>query len=214
MALATLLFPQESASSGFGAYGVATSAFGAIASAIGSMYSAKSAKNNLKFQSEMAALNAQHAKFVGDTNARIGEIGAESVLVQGQQQIGVLTLKSGKLKSSQRATMAANGIDLGEGNAAEVLASTDIMTEIDKNTLEANAVRSAWGYRMQGVNAKVAGDQQALNYSTASNFNSVTSDAINPGMSGASSLISGAGNVASAWYKYSGGEYRAARSIV
>ena len=42
--------------------------------------------------------------------------------------------------------------DLGVGNAAETLASTDIMKEVDANTTMANAIRNAWGYRMQGTN--------------------------------------------------------------
>lgn len=107
--------------------------------------------------------------------------------------------------SAERANLAANGVDLGVGNAAEALASTDIMTEMDKNIIEANAVRSAWGYKMQGVNAQAAGDQSAFNYSTASRFNGVSSDAVSPGMSGATSLLSGAGQVAQAWYKYNRG---------
>jgi hypothetical protein len=89
---------------------------GALSSAIGSYYSAQSQKNNLRFQSDIAGINA-----------RIAELGAQSALNQGQQQVGALTLKAGQIKSSQRAAMAANGIDLGEGNAAEVQASTDIM---------------------------------------------------------------------------------------
>jgi hypothetical protein len=32
-----------------------------------------------------------------------------------------------------------------------VLTSTDVMGQIDKNTIAANAVRSAWGYRTQAT---------------------------------------------------------------
>jgi hypothetical protein len=151
---------------------------GALSSAIGGYYSAQSQKNNLRFQSGIA-----------DINARISELGAQSALNQGQQQVGALTLKAGQIKSSQRAAMAANGIDLGEGNAAEVQASTDIMKEIDANTLIANAVRSAWGYRTQGTNYQ---NEAAMGRATAST--------ISPLATGFSSLLGSAGSVANSWY--------------
>ena len=151
---------------------------GAATSAIGSYFGAATQK---------AVLNGQAS--VADSNARISELGAQSALMQGQQQVGALTLKAGQLKSSQRAAMAANGIDLGTGNAAELQASTDIMKEIDANTLTANAVRSAWGYRTQAMNFK----NEALT-------RRASAGAISPGMAAASSLLGSAGSVASSWY--------------
>lgn len=151
---------------------------GMAASAVGSYYSAATQK---------AALQGQAA--IADVNARIAELGAQSALAQGQQQVANLTLKAGQLKGSQRAAMAANGIDLGEGNAAEVLASTDIMKEIDKHIVEANAVRSAWGYKTQAVNFQ----NDAL-------MKRAGADGISPGMAAAGSLLGSAGTVASSWY--------------
>lgn len=151
---------------------------GMATSAIGSYYSAATQKATLQGQAAIA-----------DTNARIAELGAQTALSQGQQQVANLTLKAGQLKSSQRAAMAANGIDLGEGNAAEVQASTDIMKEIDANTLTANAVRSAWGYRTQAVNFQ----NDAL-------MKRAGADSISPFSSAASSLLGSAGSVAGSWY--------------
>ena len=154
---------------------------GMATSAIGSYYSAATQKATLQGQAAIA-----------DTNARIAELGAQSTLNQGQQQVANLTLKAGQLKGSQRAAMAANGIDLGVGNAAEIQASTDIMKEVDANTLEANAVRTAWGYRTQ-----------ATNYQNEALAARATAGAISPGMSAVSSLLGSAGTVASSWYQYS-----------
>ena len=151
---------------------------GAATSAIGSYFGAATQK---------AVLNGQAS--VADSNARISELGAQSALMQGQQQVGALTLRAGQLKSSQRTAMAANGVDLGAGNAAELQASTDIMKEIDANTLTANAVRSAWGYRTQAMNFK----NEALT-------RRASAGAISPGMAAASSLLGSAGSVASSWY--------------
>ncbi|MHB1371978.1 MAG: virion core protein, T7 gp14 family [Pseudomonadaceae bacterium] len=155
-------------------------AAGAVSGAIGSFYSAKSTKRQLQFEAAMA-----------DINARISELGARSALDQGQKEIASLTMQAGRLKSSQRAAMAANGVDLGEGNAAELQASTDIMKEIDKNTLEANAVKNAWGYRTQGAN-----------YQSEAMMKRGTAGGISPLMAGASSMLTGAGQVASSWYQF------------
>lgn len=164
--------------SSFGYGALALQIGGALSSALGGFYSAKSAKSSLKFQADIA-----------DTNARISELAAQSTLLQGHQQIGALTLRAGQLKSSQRAAMAANGIDLGVGSAAEVQASTDVMKEIDKNTVEANAVRSAWGYRTQAVSQQ---GEAAIKRASASG--------ISPNSTAGASMLGGAASVASSWY--------------
>lgn len=151
---------------------------GAATSAIGSYFGAATNKINLQSQADTA-----------ESNARIAELGAQSALMQGQQQVGALTLKAGQIKGSQRASLAANGVDLGVGSAAEIQASTDIMKEIDANTLTANAVRSAWGYRTQAVNF----ENEALT-------KRATAGAISPFGSAAGSLLGSAGSVSSSWY--------------
>lgn len=168
---------------GFNASQLATASLigqigGGVTSAIGGYFSAATQKATLKGQAAVA-----------DTNARIAELGAQSALLQGQQQVGALTLRAGQLKSSQRAALAANGIDLGVGSAVELQASTDIMAQIDKNTIEANAVRSAWGYRTQAVNFQ----NEALT-------KRATAGAISPFGAAAGSLLGSAGSVAGSWY--------------
>lgn len=151
---------------------------GAATSTIGSYYSAATQKAALKGQAATA-----------DVNARIAELGAQSALNQGQQQVAALTLKAGQLKSSQRAALAANGVDPGVGNAAELQASTDIMKDIDAATLTANAVRSAWGYRTQ-----------AVNFQNEARTSRAAAGAIRPFGAAASSLLGNATSVASSWY--------------
>lgn len=156
-------------------------AAGAVSGAIGGFYGARMTKNQLAFEAEMARINA-----------RIAELGARSAFERGQKEVASLTMQAGQLKSRQRTAMAANGIDLGEGNAAEVQASTEIMKEIDRNTLEANAVRSAWGYRTEAANLQ----------STAM-MKEGSAAGISPLMAGTSSLLTGARQVASSWYQMS-----------
>ena len=154
---------------------------GALMSAAGSYYGAKSQRSALDFQADIAAINA-----------RFAELGAQQELIRGEQQIGAQTLRAGKLKSRQRAALAANGVDVGEGSAAELLASTDIVKEIDSNTLNANAVRIALGYRMQAVSMQ----NDAL-------IRRATAEGINPLGSAASTLLTSGGSVAKSWYEWS-----------
>lgn len=203
-------------SSALGSAGIIGQVGGALTSAIGGYYSAQAQKSNLQFQYDIAALNARIADinaetilFLSGINERRAERGAQSELMNGQQQIGALTLKSGQIKSSQRAALAANGVDLGAGSAAELQASTDLMKEVDRNTLQANAVRSAWGYRDQGMDAQIHGVTQARNARmTAAGLRSeamikgASADSISPGMTTLSTLLGSAGKVASAWYQY------------
>ncbi|KAA3649396.1 MAG: hypothetical protein DWQ11_18820 [Proteobacteria bacterium] len=157
---------------------VAMQGAGLASSVVGSYWSAKNSRTMLKGQARLA-----------DTNARIAELGAQQELIRGQQEVARITLQAGHLKSGQRAAMAANGIDLGEGNAAEIQASTDLMKELDTNTATANAVRSAWGYRTQAVNLQ---NQATVQRGTAAG--------VKPGMAAFGSLLGGAGQVAGSWY--------------
>ncbi len=158
--------------------GVAAQATGAGLKAIGAYGSAVSQKSSLNYQAS-----------VDDLNAAQSEKTAESVLAQGNQQVQSSELRTADLKSEQRAGLAANGVDLGVGSAANILTSTDVMGKIDANTIAANAVQSAWGYRTQATNQA----NDAL-------IKRAGAKSINPTMAAASSLLGSAGPVASSWY--------------
>jgi hypothetical protein len=157
---------------------------GAATSAAGAYYSAKGEKIALQGQANLA-----------DNNARISELAAQSAIRQGQKAEQSVRLNTAKIKSSQRASMAANGIDitnLGPNDTAtNILTTTDVMGEIDANTVAANAARTAWGYRTQGVNYQ---NEALLKRSTAG--------AINPLLRTGTTLLTGATDVAKGYYTF------------
>ena len=153
---------------------------GAATSAVGSYFSAATQKENLRGQAAMAEINA-----------RISEMGAQSALMQGQHETARLTLNAGQLKGRQRAALAASGVAMGEGSAREIQASADILKDIDKNTIMANAVSQAWGQRMQ-----------AVNYQNEGLFARANAKGIKPFASAATSLLGSATQVASSWYQF------------
>lgn len=151
--------------------GAATSAIGAIAGVM----------------SQRIALKGAAA--IAEINAQVAEQSAQVELSRGQDQVAALTQRAGQVKSAQRASMAANGIDLGEGSAAEVLTSTDMQKEQDMHTASLNAVRAAWGQRTNSTNL--------MNQANAQRS---SADSMSPLVAGASSLLGSAGSIAGSWY--------------
>lgn len=164
-----------------GTPGGAMSVVGAIGSAISSYYSAQLAKNSIKHQARM-----------GEINARVSELGAQSALLQGRRQEQSLRLQTAQLKSRQRVAFAANGIDIaGSESALNVLTSTDYMGEMDALTIQHNTLQDAWSYRMQGANYMGQADMARADAAGVSPFGA-----------GATSLLSGATLVADRWYAW------------
>ena len=170
--------PTQADASGMATFGMGSMVGGALASAIGAYASVKSTKANLQMQAILNGINAQTA-----------ERTADSTLAAGQHEEQASMLRTANLKSTQQAEFASSGIDLGEGSAARVLTSTDVMGTIDKNTIAANAVRQAWGYRTGAVND----NNQAL-------FSAASAGSMSAGSAAATSLLGSAGQVAQNWY--------------
>jgi hypothetical protein len=161
-----------------GKAGLGLQAFGAASSAVGSYNKAKSDKYALDYQAKVA-----------ENNAIIAGWKASDAITRGQTDVARQQLKTRQLKGAQRASLAARGVDLGEGSALNILTDTDFMGAIDANQITDNAAKEAWAYR-----------QEASNYSSNAELISSQSKSINPLGSGFSTLLSGAGNVASSWY--------------
>jgi hypothetical protein len=166
---------------------------GAVTGAIGSYYAAQSQKaqlesqaSSMRFQSDISELNAAQAEFT-----------AQQIMRAGQQRQGQIGLRAGKIKSSQRASMAARGIDLGVGSAVETIATTDLMKEIDMLTVNADTVRSAESARQQRQNYLTASAMQDV---SASNL-AGSASTISPFMAAGTSILGSAGSVANAWYQ-------------
>ena len=154
---------------------------GAGASAMGASNSAKAQRAGLEYQADVAANNAQ-----------IAEWQAQDAIRQGQEQEQQNRLRYAATKGTQRAALAANGVALDEGSAVDILSSTDYANEMDAQTIQANAARSAWGYRTQGAN-----------YSDNAASLRAGAGAVSSGSAAGMCLLGSAGQVAGSWYQYS-----------
>lgn len=157
---------------------VGMQAAGAASSTVGSFYGAKAAKADALFQADMAAMNAAQA-----------EKSAQRTLLAGQTEEQRVRLATAQLKSRQRAAMAASGVALDSASAVNVLTSTDVMGDIDANTVAMNALAAAWGQRVE-----------ATNYTMQGTMARASARGISPAMAGFSSALTGATQVASTWY--------------
>jgi hypothetical protein len=160
------------------------------AQALGALSGANAAQNNatsnqiqLNFQADMAKINA-----------RLNESNAQATLLAGQRQEQNIGLKAASMKSAQTTHMAAGNIDLGSQTALNILTTTDVMSEIDRETAASNAVRSAWGYRTNAANNEA---EAAMKRASAAG--------INPSDAYTASLLGSAATVAGSWYAQSKG---------
>jgi hypothetical protein len=103
-------------------------------------------------QGRSAQLQAETQSAIARINARLAESAAQGTLFSGQRQEQAKRLETAAFKSRQRVGFASSGVDLSSDSVVRVLTSTDMIGDIDANTIAANAVRAAWGYRTEATN--------------------------------------------------------------
>ena len=187
---------SASAAGGISQASMILAAFGAVNSAIGSYYSALGQRYELRSQASSLDFEGSMA----DLNARLAERDASALLEAGKHEKALSTLRFGQVKEASRTRMAAGGVELGVGSAAEVQTSIEAAKEIDSLTIERNALRAAGASRMQAVNLR---NQAQLARVSAANLRR-TAGTISPALSAFTSLIGGAGQVSSAYLSRQG----------
>lgn len=151
---------------------------GAVTSTVGAYNKSVAEKQGYEYQSQIARNNSQLAGWQADDARNRGEREEQNH-----------RMKVAALRGTQRATLAARGIDLGEGSALNILTDTDFMGERDALLIRDNAAKEVWGFQEQGRNFKHTADM----YSARAKME-------NPFMSAGSTLLTGAGAVARSWY--------------
>jgi hypothetical protein len=154
--------------------------------ALGAGMSVASAYSNS--QASKAAYGAQAQ--INRNNAQVAQWQAQDALARGDRAVYQSRLKTNQLKGTQRARMAASGVDLGTGSALNILTDTEYFGEIDAATLKDNAAKEAWALR-----------NQASNFTSESDLLKSRADSESPLMAAGTSLLSSAGRVAARWYE-------------
>lgn len=160
------------------ATGMPYASWGGAISAVGSALQGMATSY---YSSKISKIQNQMAIELAEYNARQAESSAQSALMQTNYKIGAISEKFEAVKSSQKVAMAANGIVLGIGSAAEVTTTTDIDKHRSMEVERLNGIRTAWGIRSQGLS-------QSLTANNAASSTPATSwggafDALNSGVS-------------------------------
>lgn len=139
----------------------------------------------------VSAYGAYHqsktAKKIAGANAEAADEAAKATLRRGEKDAMELQRRASQIKGQQRSMMAARGLDLTEGTAAQLQDEVDFFGATDAAQIRTNARRDAYGYRTQGANFRA----EAGGYS--------------PGLLASASLLNSGGMVADRWLRYSGG---------
>lgn len=119
-------------------------------------------------QSKAQRAEGNYQKQIFETNARLAEIQAEDATRRGDKAAKDHLAKTKKLIGSQRAAMAAQGLNLKEDDALALQQETAAYGAMDAQEIKNNAFREAWGYKVQandytyrGRMAKITGDSTA-----------------------------------------------------
>jgi hypothetical protein len=101
---------------------------------------------------------ARYEAKVDEANRKQASAAASDALNRGETDVLNESRKRSQLVGAQRAAMAANGIDVSFGNAADVTADTEMFASQDAQTLRENAAREAHGYDVNAANYGAAAE--------------------------------------------------------
>ncbi len=158
--------------------GKAAGAFGLGYAPVAARNKAQGERNVLGYEAQVAGNNAAIAGYQAGIAQQVGERNEQSSM-----------LHTANVFSTQRANMAAGGIDLGQGSATEVLASTEYMGQREAAAIHDDTARQVWALNNQ--KAQFLAEQQAK---------LAQSNAINPDMAAFGSFLGSAGSYAKDWY--------------
>ena len=163
--------------------GLALQGLGAIAQARGQRQAAAAKANEYEYQAK-----------IDDNNRKVALWKAQDAQDRGAKDEAALRIKVAKLKGRQKSALAASGVEIGDGSALDILGDTAALGELDALTIRSNAEREAYEQKVNASNlAANAGMKRmgAGNAIIAGRIGSMTS------------LLTGAGSIASQWANYS-----------
>lgn len=101
--------------------------------------------------------SGQYQKAVGETNAKMAEQQARDAAEIGGIEEERYRAQLRAIQAKQRAAFAGNGVDFTTGTPLGVLAETARTGETDAQNIRANALRQAWGYKVEALNRRAEG---------------------------------------------------------
>lgn len=103
-----------------------------------------------------AAQQARYQAEVADRNARIENDAARDALERGRIEDKKLQERTAQLMGEQNAALAANGIDIAFGSAANVRGDAAVIGQQDAATLRENSMRETRGFEINAANYRAS----------------------------------------------------------
>jgi len=105
-----------------------------------------------------------------EINKKFAEMQATDAIKRGDREATLHAKKIKKLIGTQRANLAAQGIEVNADSALDIQMESAEFGAIDVETIRSNAFREAWGYKVQaldlgtkGISVELSGESQARN---------------------------------------------------
>ena len=118
--------------------------------ALGASAAATAAATYVSYDANKQAGKANAA--IAENNARLAADDATAAQAMGDRESQQQTWRTRALIGSQRAAVAAAGIDSQIGTPAEIFGETALFGEVDQQAIRLNTARSAWGFNAQRTN--------------------------------------------------------------
>lgn len=112
-------------------------------------------------QSELA--EGAYRKSVAEQNERLALMQADDAIRRGDRAAIEHKKQVNQVIGSQRANLAAQGIEIDSGSAAAIQEETAAIGAQDVMQIKNNAWREAWGFKVQAQNAGSEGRWASLN---------------------------------------------------
>jgi hypothetical protein len=131
----------------------------------------------------------EYQSAVAESNAKVANWQAEDSVVRGGEAAIQQQRQAERMRGTQVARLASNGLDISSGTPLAILEDTMFFGAQDANIIRNNAAREAWGHKVQASGSTAS----SMMYASAAR-------AENPGLAAGTSLLSSAGQ-----YGMSGG---------
>lgn len=148
---------------------------GAINSGVSAYNQSEALKMQGEYQKQIYEQNTRFAEAQSTDAIRRGDKDAVERLRRGNRDVSTIKKNRAQTIGAQRASLAAQGLDIESGSAADIQAETaalgaedmisaDEAAKLDALTIKNNAWREAWGFKVQAFDYSTRG-QLALSTS-------------------------------------------------
>jgi hypothetical protein len=110
---------------------------------------------------------AKGAEKTGAVEGALYDQQARDATARGEEQVGHVASQAKVLTGAQRASLAAQGLDINSGSSSDVISTDQRLAQIAEGQIRLNAAREAFGFTEQGKLARMGAANTAAGYQNA-----------------------------------------------